>query len=171
MGAIQWPRADPSLLGHSPLFSASAMLGEKTPEKGSGTGTPKHDYREGTVEIDMSGPPAAGTFDGRAAYQRRVAEMNSEIRGESSSESWVQDPRSGISTMVRPSMEETKSGPREDMEMRGVYSHSPGNGSGGSPRLGGIIASDVGDPVRIEDLQRVKIPPDDANPANLDDFT
>ena len=82
----------------------------------------------------------------------------------------MQDPRSGIWTMVGPSMEETKSGPREDMEIRGVYSHSPGNGSGGSIRLGGVIASDVGDAVRIEDLRGVKMPPYDANPANLDDF-
>ena len=48
------PQVDPSLLRHIPLFSASAMLGEQTPEKGSGTGTPKRDTREGTVEIDMS---------------------------------------------------------------------------------------------------------------------
>ena len=37
------PWVDPSLLRHIPLFSASVMLGEKTPEKGSGIGTPKHD--------------------------------------------------------------------------------------------------------------------------------
>ena len=30
------PRVDPSLLGHIPLFSASVMLGEKTPEEGQG---------------------------------------------------------------------------------------------------------------------------------------
>ena len=89
-------RVDPSLLRHIPLFSASVMLGDKTPEKGSGIGTPKRDTREGTVEIDISSPPAAGTFDARAAYERRVAEMDSEIRRGSSGESWVQDPRSGI---------------------------------------------------------------------------
>ena len=75
------PRVDPSLLRHIPLFSASVMLGEKTPEKGSGIGTPNHHTRERTVEIDMSSPPAAATFDARAAYERRVAEMDSEIRG------------------------------------------------------------------------------------------
>ena len=93
------PRVDPSLLRHIPLFSASIMLGEKTPEKGSGIGTPKRDTPEGTVEIDMSSPPAAGTFDARAAYERRVAEMDSEICGGSSGESWVQDPRLGIRKM------------------------------------------------------------------------
>ena len=33
-----------------------------------------------------------------------------------------------------------------------------------------VIASDVGDAVRLEDLRGVKIPYYDANPANLDDF-
>ena len=75
------PRFDPSLLRHIPLFSASVMLGGKRPEKGSGTGTPKRDTPEGTGEIDMSSPPAAGTFDACAAYERWVAEMESEIRG------------------------------------------------------------------------------------------
>ena len=68
------PQVDPSLLRHIPLFSASVMLGEKTPEKGSGIGTPKRDAREETVKIDMSSPPAAATFDGRVAYAARVDE-------------------------------------------------------------------------------------------------
>ena len=164
------PRVDPSLLRHIPLFSASVMLGEKTPEEGSGIGTPNRDTREGTVEIDMSSPPAAGTFDGRAAYERRVAEMDSEIRGGSSGESWVQDPPSGIWTMVGPSIEDTKSEPQEDMEIRGVYSNFPGNGSGGSIRLGGVIASDVGDAVRIEYFRGVRKPYYNADPAKLDAF-
>ena len=82
----------------------------------------------------------------------------------------MQDPWSGIWTMVRPSMEETKSGPREDMEIRKVYSHSPGNGSGGSIRLDGFVASHVGDTVGIEDLRGMKILHDDSNPAKSDDF-
>ena len=65
------PRIDPSLVSHIPLFSASVMLGEETPEKGSGIGTPKRDTREGTVEIDMSSPPATGSFNSRVAYERR----------------------------------------------------------------------------------------------------
>ena len=164
------PRVDPTLLRHIPILSASVMLGEKTPEKGSVIGTPKRDTHEGTVEIDMSSPPAAGMFGARAAYEHRVAEMDSEMRGGSNGESSVQDPRLGIWTMVGPGMEETKSGPREDMEIRGVYSHSPGHGSGGSIRLGAVIASDFGDAVRIEDLRGVKIPHYNTNPANLDDF-
>ena len=72
--------------------------------------------------------------------------------------------------MVRLSMEETKSEPREDSERRGVYPHSPSNGTGGSIRLGGVIASDIRDAVRIEDLWGVKIPHYDTNPANFDSF-
>ena len=83
------PRVVPLLLRHIPLFPASVMLGEKTLEKGLGIATPKRDSR-------MSGQPAAGTFDARAAYERRVAEMDSETRRGSSGESWVQDPRSSI---------------------------------------------------------------------------
>ena len=59
---------------------------------------------------------------------------------------------------------------REDMEIRSVYSHSPGNESSGGICLGGVIASDVGDAVRFEDLRGVKNPYYDANPPNLDDF-
>ena len=56
------------------------------------------------------------------------------------------------------------------MEIRGAYSHSPGNGSGGSIRLGGVNAAKGGDAVLIEDPRAVRIPHYDANPANLDDF-
>ena len=69
--------------------------------------------------------------------------------------------------MVDRSMGEVQSAPREDKE---IDSDSPGNGSGGSMGLGGVIASDVADPVRIQDLRGVKIPHYDANPANFDDF-
>ena len=72
--------------------------------------------------------------------------------------------------MVDPSMGEAKCGLREDKEIRGVYSHSPGNGTGGSIRLGSVIASDVGDAVRSEDLQGVKIAHYDASPAKSEDF-
>ena len=51
------PPVDPSLLRQIPLFSASVIFGEKTPEKGWGIGTPKRDTREETVHIDMSSPP------------------------------------------------------------------------------------------------------------------
>ena len=153
------PRVDPGVLPFIPEFWASVLLGDKTPERVSGIGTPKRSAQEDTVGMDMRSPPAAGTFDARAAYECRVAKMDSDMRGGSSGESWIQDPRSGIWTMVGLSMGEAKSGPREDMEMRGVRSHSPGNGSGGSTRLGGVIALDVGDVVRIEGVRDVKKTP------------
>ena len=170
------PRVDPSLLRHIPLFTASVMLGEKTPEKGPGTGTPKRDAREETIEIDMSSPLAAATFDARAAYAARVDEeaLRSAARRDGSSggavDPWVMDPRSGIWTMGGPSVGEAEPRPREDMEIRGVYSQSPVNGSSGEIRLGGVIALDVGDAVRLEDLRGKKIPYYDAHPAILDDF-
>ena len=155
------PRVDPLLLRHIPLFSASVMLGKKTPERGSGIGTPKRDAREETVEIDISSPPAAATFDARAAFVARVEEeaSRSAARRDGSSggavDPWVMDPRSGIWTMGGLSVGEAEPRPREDMEIRGVYSHSPGNGSSGAIRLEGVIASDVGDAVGLEDLQGV----------------
>ena len=167
------PRVDPGVLPFIPKFSVSVMLGEKMPEKGYRIGTPKRDTCKETVEIDMSSPQAQATFDTRAAYAAHVDEEalgSAAHRDGSSGESWVQDPRSGIWTMVRPGMRGGKSGPREDMGIQGVYSHSPGNRSGGSVRLGGVIALDVGDAVRIEDIRGVKTPHYDANPANLDDF-
>ena len=170
------PRVDPSLMRHIPVFSASVMLGEKTPEKGSGIGTHKRDACEKTVEMDMSSPPAAATFDTRAAYAARVYEeaSRSAARQDGSSggaeNPWVMDPRSGIWTMGGRSVGEAVPRPCEAMENRGVYSHSPGNGSSGGIRLGGVMASDVGDAVRLEDLWGVQIPYYDANPATLDDF-
>ena len=76
----------------------------------------------------------------------------------------------GIWTMGRRSVGEAEPPPREDMEIRGVFSHSPGNGSLGGICIGGVIASDVGDARRLEDLRGVRIPYCDANRANLDDF-
>ena len=38
------------------------------------------------------------------------------------------------------------------------------------PHLGGVVAGDVGDAIRIDDLRGIKIPYYDGNPSNLDDF-
>ena len=76
------PRVDPSLLRRIPLFSASVMLGEKMPGKGSGIGTPKRDAREKTLEIDMSSPPAVATFDARSSGGIRLGGViASDVRG------------------------------------------------------------------------------------------
>ena len=170
------PRVDPSLLRHSPLFSASIMLGEKTREKGSEIGTPKGITSEETLEIDMSSSPAAATFDARAAYAARADKQasRSAARRDGSSggaeDPWVRDPRPGRWTIRAPSVGEAEPWPREDMEIRGVYSHSPGNASSGGIRLGSVIALHVGDALRLEDLRSVEIPYYDATPANLNDF-
>ena len=170
------PRVDPSLLRHIALFLASVMMGEKTLEKGLGIGTPNQDAREETVEIDMSSPPVAATFHARAAYAARLDEEASRSAAHRDGSSggaedpWVMDPQSGIWTMGGQSMGEPERRQCEEMEIRGVYSDSPGNGSSGKIHLRGVIASDVGEPVRLEDLRGVKISYYDANLANLDDF-
>ena len=55
----------------------------------------------------------------------------------------------------------------EERDVRGVYSHPPATGG---IRLGGVVAADVGDAIRIDDLRGIKIPYYDGNPSNLDDF-
>ena len=72
--------------------------------------------------------------------------------------------------MRGPSLGEADPRPCEVMEIRAVYFHSLGNGRSGEIRLGGVITSDVGDALRLEDLRGVKIPYYDANPTDLDDF-
>ena len=48
-----------------------------------------------------------------------------------------------------------------------MYSHPPATGG---IRLGGVVAADVGDAIRIDDLRGIKIPYYDGNPSNLDEF-
>ena len=55
----------------------------------------------------------------------------------------------------------------EESDVRGVYSHPPATGG---IRLGGVVAVDVGDAIRIDDLRGMEIPYYDGNPSNLDDF-
>ena len=55
----------------------------------------------------------------------------------------------------------------EERDVRGVYSHPPATGG---IRLGGVVAGDVGDAIRIDDLRGIKIPYYDGNPSNLEDF-
>ena len=153
-----------------PEFSANMMFGEKTTGKGSGIVNWKQSTQDDTVEMDIGSPSAARTFDARAPYERRVAEMDSQVCGGSIGESCIQDRGRAYGPWSVRAWREAESGPRKDMEIRGVYSHSPGNWSGGSILLQGAIASDVGDTVHMENLQGVKISHYDANPANLDDF-
>ena len=55
----------------------------------------------------------------------------------------------------------------EERDVRGVYSHPPATGG---ICLGGVVAGDVGDAIRIDDLRGIKIPYYDGNPSNLDAF-
>ena len=51
--------------------------------------------------------------------------------------------------------------------MYGEFSHPLATGG---ICLGGVVAGDVGDAIRIDDLRGIKIPHYDGNPSNLDDF-
>ena len=55
----------------------------------------------------------------------------------------------------------------EERDVRGVYSPPPATGG---IRLGGVVAADIGDTIRIDDLRGIKFPYYDGNPSNLDDF-
>ena len=52
----------------------------------------------------------------------------------------------------------------EERDVQGVYSHPPATGG---IRLGGVVAADVGDAIRIDYLRGIKIPYYDGNPSNL----
>ena len=97
-------------------------------------------------------------------------------RGHPGGNLWAKDPNTGIWTAdgANPSripnpMGSGPTGPHsmEERDVRGVYSHPPATGG---IRLGGVVAGDVGDAIRIDDLRGIKIPYYDGNPSNLDDF-
>ena len=89
---------------------------------------------------------------------------------------WVKDLTTGILTAdgASPSripnpMGSGQTGPhsREERDVRGVYSYPPATGG---ICLGAVVAADVGDAIRIDDLRGIKIPYYDGNPSHLDDF-
>ena len=97
-------------------------------------------------------------------------------RGHPGGNLWVKDPNTGIWTVVGASLScipnPLGSGPTgpysmEESDVRGVYSHTPATGG---IRLGGVVAADVGDAIRIDDLRGIKIAYYDGNPSNLDDL-
>ena len=55
----------------------------------------------------------------------------------------------------------------EERDVQGVYSHPPATGG---ICVGGVVAADVGDAIRIDDLRGIKIRYYGCNPSNLDDF-
>ena len=107
---------------------------------------------------------------------RTMGRADGHGRGHPGGNLWVKDPNTGIWTAdgsspsrIPNSMGSGPTGPHsmEERDVRGVYSHRPATGG---IRLGGVVAADVGDAIRIDDLRGIKIPYYDGNPSNLDDF-
>ena len=183
------PRVDPGALPYVPLFSESTMLGEHTAPAGSmREGHVTTDPRSLTVQMSHAAQDVPLTTN-MAVYAEEKIEIQNQTmqgrtmgsadghgRGHPGGNLWAKDPNTGIWTAdgANPSripnpMGSGPTGPHsmEERDVRGVYSHPPATGG---IRLGGVVAGDVGDAIRIDDLRGIKIPYYDGNPSNLDDF-
>ena len=179
------PRVDPGALPFVPMFSESIMLGEHTAPAGSMR--EEHattDRRSLTVQMSHAAqdPPTAMTAHAVYAEEeiqtmqgRTMGRADGHGRGHPGRNLWVKDPITGIWTAggASPSripnpMGSGATGPHsmEERDVRGVYSHPPATGG---IRLGGVVAADVGDAIKIDDLRGIKIPYYDGNASNLDD--
>ena len=171
-------RVDPGALQFVPMFSESIMLGEHTAPAGSMR--EEHattDLRSLTVQMSHAAqdPPTAMTAHAVYAEEEiqtmqggTTGRADGHGRGHPGGNLWVKDPTTAIWTAggAGPSripnpMGSGPAGPHS-MEERDVR--------GGGIRLGGVVAADVGDAIRIDDLRGIKIPSYDGNPSNLDDF-
>ena len=182
------PRVDPGALPFVPMFSESTMLGEHTAPAGSmREGHVTTDPRSLTVQMSHAAQDLPITTTAHAVYAEEVIQSqtmqgrtmgsaNGHGRGHPGGNLWAKDPNTGIWTAdgASPSripnpMGSGPTGPHsmEERDVRGVYSHPPATGG---IRLGGVVAGDVGDAIRIDDLRGIKIPYYDGNPSNLDDF-
>ena len=181
------PRVDPGALPFVPMFSESTMLGEQTAPAGSmREGHATTDPRSLTVQMSHAaqGVPittnmvvyAEEEIQSQTMQGRTMESADGHGRGHPSGNLWAKDPNTGIWTAdgASPSsipnpMGSGPTGPHsmEERNVRGVYSHPPATGG---IRLGGVVAGDVGDAIRIDDLRGIKIPYYDGNPSNLDDF-
>ena len=182
------PRVDPGALPFVPMFSESIMLGEHTAPAGSMR--EEHaatDLRSLTVQMSHAAQDPPTTMTAHAVYaeeERQHQIMQGQTmrradghgRGNPGGRVWVKDPTTGIWTAsgASPSripnpMGSGPTGPHsmEERDVQGVYSHPPATGG---IRLGGVVAADVGDAIRIDNLRGIKIPYYDGNPSNLDDF-
>ena len=180
------PRVDPGALPFVPMFSECIMLGEHTAPAGSmweeyGT----TDLRSLTVQMSHAAQDPPTTTTAHAVYaEEEIQTMQGRTMGRADGHGpghpgrklWVKDPTteiwsaSGASPSRIPNpMDSGPTGPHsmEERDERGVYSHCPATGG---IRLGGVVAGDVGDAIRIDDLRRITIPYYDGNPSNLDDF-
>ena len=180
------PRVDPGALPFVPMFSESKMLGEHTAPAGSmREGHATRDLRSLTVQMSHAAQDPKTTTTAHAVYAeeeiqtmqgRTMGRADGHGRGHPGRNLWVRDPTTEIWTAGGASPSRIPnpigSGPTgplsiEERDVRGVYSHPPATGG---IRLGGLVAADVGDAIRIDDLRGIKIPYYDGNPSNLDDF-
>ena len=182
------PRVDPGALPFVPLFSESTMLGEHTAPAGSRReGHVATDPRSLTVQMPhatQDPPPATTTYavyaeeeiQNQTMQGRTMGSADGHGRGHPSGNLWAKDPNTGIWTAdgrspsrIPNPMGSGPTGPHsmEERDVRGVYSNPPATGG---IRLGGVVAGDVGDAIRMDDLRGIKIPYYDGNPSNLDDF-
>ena len=182
------PRVDPGALPFVPMFSESTMLGEHTAPAGSmREGHVTTDPRSLTVQMSHAAQDQPIATTAHAVYAeeeiqsqtmqgRTMGSADQHGRGHPGGNLWVKDPTTGIWTADGASrsripnpMGSGPTGPHsmELRDVRGVYSHPPATGG---IRLGGVLAGDVRDAIRIDDLRGIKIPYYDGNPSNLDDF-
>ena len=180
------PRVDPGALLFVPMFRKSTMLGEKTAPAGSmREEIATRDLRTLTVQMSHAAqdPPTAMTAHAVYAEEeiqtmqgRTMGRVDGHGRCHPGGNLWVKDPTTGIWTAggaspsrIRNPMGSGPTGPHfmEERDVRGVYSHPPATGG---IRLGGVVAADVRDAIRIDDLRGIKIPYYNGNPSNPDDF-
>ena len=182
------PRVDPGALPFVPMFSESTMLGEHTAPAGSmREGHVTTDPRTLTVQMSHAAQDLPITTTAHAVYAeeeiqsqtmqgRTMGSADGHGRGHPGGNLWAKDPNTGIwtadgasPTRIPNPMGSGPTGPHsmEERDVRGVYSDPPATGG---IRLGGVVAGDVGDAIRIDDLRGIKIPYYDENPSNLDDF-
>ena len=183
------PRVDPGALPFVPMFSESTMLGEHTAPAGSmREGHVTTDPRSLTVQMSHAAQDVPITTNMVVYAEEKIEIQNQTMqgrtmgsadghgRGHRSGNLWAKDPNTGIWTADGASLSRIPnpmgSGPTgphsmEERDVRGVYSHPPATGG---IHLGGVVAGDVGDAIRIDDLRGIKIPYYDGNQSNLDDF-
>ena len=143
------------------------------------------DLRSLTVQMSHAAqdPPTATTAHAVYAEEeiqtmqgRTMGRADGHGRDHPGGDLWVKDPTTGIwivggaspSRIPNP-MGSGPTGPHsmEERDVGGVYSHPSATGG---IRLGGVVAADVGDAIRIDDLRGIEIPYYDRNPSHLDDF-
>ena len=164
------PRVDPGALPFVPIFSESTMLGEHTAPAGSmREGHVTTDPRSLTVQMSHAAQNvpittnmvvyAEDEIQSQTMQGRTMGSTDGHGPGHPGGNLWAKDPNTGIWTAdgASPSripnpMGSGPTGPHsmEERDVRGVYSHPPATGG---IRLGGVVAGDVGDAIRIDDLR------------------